>query len=161
MAPPRDVKEEISTRVGQLLIQMGPLTGTITFPESMRHHFDPRSDVTISTIYGFSRSHGHKLGIKSLNPTKMTLGTYPKLLDIFWSLEIWRIRMPRCYFYQVFIIMGVRCSDSNAKNQEIKAKIQDKFNYSGNCKVKIGIIPEPGGEFKVCVTSFLRWAFWG
>jgi len=55
----------------------------------------------------------------------------------------------------------VESYDSKAKIQEIKAKIQDKFNYNGNCKVKIGIIPDPGGQFKVCVTPFLRWAFCG
>lgn len=52
-----------------------------------------------------------------------------------------------------FLSLKVESSDK-AKIQEIKAKLQDQFNYNGNCNVKIGIIPCPGGEFKVCVTPF-------
>jgi len=44
----------------------------------------------------------------------------------------------------------VESSDSKAKIQEIKPKVQDKFNYNGNCNVKIGIIPERSG------TPFLK-----
>jgi len=59
--------------------------------------------------------------------------------------------MTRCLIaLNTFPSLKVESSDSKANIQEIKAKIQDKFNYNGNCNVKIGIIPERSG------TPFLK-----
>lgn len=140
----------------------------ITCLETARRYSHSNSSVIIPMIYRFLKSDGHNLDVKSLDPTKMTLGTYTLLVDIILLVESLRLHkeslrlhklflraMTHCFIaLKIFLSLMVESSDSKAKIQEIKAKIQDKFNYNGNCKVKIGIIPDPGGEFKVCVSPF-------
>lgn len=112
---------------------------------------DSSSYVTIPMIYNFMGSDRRNLDVKSLDPTKMTMGTYILFVE---SLRLHRLfsrAMTHCFIaLKVFLGLMVESSDSKAKIQEIKAKIQDKFNYNGSCMVKIGIIPEGSG------TPFLK-----
>lgn len=147
--------------MGNYVLQKRKDHETITRLEAMRKQLYPNYSLNSGEICIFWESHGYKL----LDLDKTTLEAYIAFVDLI-RIDGLRLKehlrmMISCLIvFTFFLSLKLEISDRKAKIQEIKANIRDKY-YKGNCKAKIGITPDAGGELKVCIAPFSRWAYCG